>query len=87
MIAPYVCDQFVKFDDGETFEDVKNVLIGGASVCDLDFDAIKKIFPNAKVTVGYGSSEADFLSLSDCAKPGSSGRVVPNTEIKVGARS
>lgn len=65
-------------------ESVKCVTITAQKFNESRLKEIQKVFPNAKLSTGYGSTEMDFVTRSlGGLKGNSSGQVVYNYSVKV----
>ncbi|KAL1518363.1 hypothetical protein ABEB36_001998 [Hypothenemus hampei] len=67
-----------------------SIIIGGSSMDPIQLKKIRKLFPDTKITVGYGSSECSAVSafnLRDTKayeeKLLSSGQLLPDVEVKI----
>jgi acyl-CoA synthetase (AMP-forming)/AMP-acid ligase II len=77
--------------DAAAMARVRQVTTGGAPVFPDDAAQLVRHFPNAKITVIYGSSEAEPISVADGAALASSsaehglftGRIHPETEVRI----
>lgn len=85
ILPPYMCEKIIKKENVGTFPHMKIIFIGGASIAGLSLDRFKEIFPNATFSAGYGSSEIDIITIINSMndKPGSSGKILRNCDVKV----
>ncbi len=66
---------------------VRHILVSGARWQSQDRQRVVALFPRARLTEFYGTSETSFIALHDTDAPapgGSVGRAVPGVEIRIG---
>jgi len=86
MVAPRFCADILKSNKLREIKSVRVIIVGGSVFTTKLIQDFAAIFPNGKVLTGYGSTEADSISLSSTFEDGlalSSGYPYYNTEIKV----
>lgn len=84
ICTPVRGKQLMKSKLCRPLESVKCVTITAQKFNESRLKEIQKVFPNAKLSTGYGSTEMDFVTRSlGGLKGNSSGQVVYNYSVKV----
>ena len=89
IAVPTMMSMFVEKAGGRTFPTVLKILVGAGRLRDGQLDEIRRVFPNAKVTLAYGMSETTssvtFLDPEDerlATDPMFAGNAVRDVEVK-----
>ncbi|XP_070507516.1 probable 4-coumarate--CoA ligase 3 [Chironomus tepperi] len=86
MVAPRICASILNSDKLKKLESVRTVIVGGSVFTTKLIRDFAEIIPNGRIITGYGSTEADTISISSKYEDGlvrSSGYPYYNTDVKI----
>jgi 4-coumarate--CoA ligase len=85
FLPPACLAEFIASDinqNDKIMESVESFLCGGSHVSNLIYDSAQILFPNAHITIGYGTSEGDLCTDSiDEYRSGSVGKLFNNHAV------
>ncbi|XP_070504931.1 probable 4-coumarate--CoA ligase 3 [Chironomus tepperi] len=86
MVAPRICASILNSDKLKKLESVRTVIVGGSVFTTKLIADFAEIIPNGRIITGYGSTEADTISIASKYEDGlvrSSGYPYYNTDVKI----